>query len=104
MITAKKHSKKTVQTTASTRSVFQELFNPEEAAELEIKSGLLRGVQKWLADSGLTQVQAAEILKVSQARISDMKQGKVSQFSLGLLVRLAARAGLHPRLMFKKSA
>ena len=28
----------------------------------------------------------------------DLKQGKISQFSLDLLVRLAARAGLHPKL------
>lgn len=33
-----------------------------------------------------------------QARISDIKRGKINQFSLDLLVRLAARAGLHPKV------
>ena len=36
--------------------------------------------------------------KVTQARISDIKRGKINQFSLDLLARLAARARLHPKL------
>jgi hypothetical protein len=33
-----------------------------------------------------------------QARISNLKRGKNKLFSLGVLIRLAARAGLRPRL------
>jgi predicted XRE-type DNA-binding protein len=46
----------------------------------------------------MTQIEAAKKLGVTQARVSDIKRGKISQFSLDLLVRLAARAGLHPKL------
>jgi predicted XRE-type DNA-binding protein len=46
----------------------------------------------------MTQTEAAKVLGVTQARVSDLKHGKISQFSLDLLVRLAARAGLHPKL------
>jgi hypothetical protein len=34
----------------------------------------------------------------AQARVSDIKRGKISQFSLDLLFRLAARAGLQPKV------
>ncbi|HQQ75227.1 MAG TPA: XRE family transcriptional regulator [Pseudomonadales bacterium] len=84
--------------TAAGRSALEDLFAPEEAAELEIRAGLLRGLQAWLAESAQTQTAAAQTLKISQARVSDIKHGKISQFSLDKLVRLAARAGLHPRL------
>jgi predicted XRE-type DNA-binding protein len=80
------------------RSALDDLFAPEEAAELAMRARLLRGLQAWLASSGQTQVVVAQTLKISQARVSDIKHGKISQFSLDKLVRLAARAGLQPRL------
>jgi predicted XRE-type DNA-binding protein len=84
--------------TPAGRSVFHDLFDAEEAIELEIRATLLRGLEEWLAGSGLTQTEAAKVLGVTQARVSDIKRGKISQFSLDLLVRLAARAGLRPKL------
>jgi predicted XRE-type DNA-binding protein len=35
---------------------------------------------------------------ITQARVSDIKRGKFGQFSLDMLLRLASRAGLKPRL------
>jgi predicted XRE-type DNA-binding protein len=63
-----------------------------------MRSLLLQGLGGWLGESGLTQINAAKVLGVTQARVSDIKRGKISSFSLDLLVRLAARAGLNPRL------
>lgn len=80
------------------RSVFHDLYPADQAAEMEMRSLLLQGLGQWLADSGMTQTEAAKVLGVTQARISDMKRGKISLFSLDLLVRLAARAGLRPQL------
>ena len=37
-------------------------------------------------------------LGITQARVSDIKLGKIESFSLDLLVRLASRAGLRPRI------
>ena len=79
-------------------SVFQELYPPDQAAEMEMRAELLRGLTDWLHTSGLTQIQAAKLLGVTQARISDLNRGKINRFSLDLLVRLAARAGLRPKL------
>lgn len=86
------------------RSVFYDLFPEEEAAELEIRSELLIAIRKWLDASGLTQVASAEKLGVTQARISDMKRGKIDKFSIAQLIRLAARAGLQPRIKLAKAA
>jgi predicted XRE-type DNA-binding protein len=90
--------KKVTQTRGNPRGVFHDLFDPEEAAELTMRAGLLRGLQKWLADSALSQTAAAKELGITQARISEIKHGKIGSFSLDLLVRLAARAGLRPEL------
>ena len=46
----------------------------------------------------LKHTQAAKALGITQARVSDIKRGKFGQFSLDMLVRLASRAGLKPRL------
>ena len=80
------------------RSVFHDLYPADQAAGMEMRSLLLQGLSQWLADSGMTQTEAAKVLGVTQARISDLKRGKISLFSLDLLVRLAARAGLQPQL------
>lgn len=85
-------------TKKAARSAFYDLFSAEEAAELEMRATLLRGLQAWLQASAMTQVAAAEALAITQARISDIKRGQINKFSLDLLVRLAARAGLHPEL------
>jgi predicted XRE-type DNA-binding protein len=46
----------------------------------------------------MTQAEAAKVLRVTQGRVSDLKRGEIDRFSMDLLVRLAARAGLKPRL------
>jgi predicted XRE-type DNA-binding protein len=84
--------------TPAGRSVFYDLFPAEKAAEMEIRAQLLIGLEQWLEKSGMTQAAAAKVLGVTQARVSDLKRGKIDQFSMDLLVRLAARAGLKPKL------
>ena len=86
-----------VVTAGDPRGAFFDLFDEDEAAELTMRAELLRGLQAWLPGAG-TQVEAARVLEITQARISDIKRGKIDKFSLDLLVRLAARAGLHPVL------
>lgn|GEM_PF-641302 len=82
--------------TPAGQSVVLDLFSPEDAVDHECRAVLLRALERWLASSDLTQTEAAKVLRVSQARVSDIKRGKISQFSLGLLIRLATRAGLKP--------
>ena len=84
--------------TPAGRSVFYDLFSAEKAAEMEIRAQLLIGLEQWHEKSGMTQAAAAKELGVTQARVSDLKRGKIDRFSMDLLVRLAARAGLKPKL------
>lgn len=84
--------------TPAGRSVFRDLFSEIEAAELEIRAALLQRFDRWLASSNMTQVKAAKVLGITQARVSDIKRGKINQFSMDRLVRLAVRAGLRPKL------
>jgi len=84
--------------TPAGRSVFYDLFPPEKAAEMEMRAQLLIGLEQWLERSRITQAEAAKVLGVTQARVSDLKRGKIDRFSMDLLVRLAARAGLKPKL------
>ena len=81
-------------------SVFddRELFDAARGAELKARAEVLRGLEKWLAECGLTQAAAAEVLGTTQARVSDIKRGNIGNFSLDLLVRLAACAGLKPEM------
>ena len=80
------------------RSVFHDLYPEDQAAEMEMRSLLLHGLATWLEASSMTQTELGKLLGVTQARISDIKRGRISRFSLDLLVRLAARAGLQPKL------
>lgn len=79
------------------RGVFYDIFNADEAAEMVMRAEILRGMRKWLETAG-TQAAAAQTLGINQARVSDLKRGKINRFSLDLLVRLAERAGLSPKL------
>jgi predicted XRE-type DNA-binding protein len=72
--------------------------NAEAPEEIEMRAVLTGALEAWLRDSGLTQTAAAAVLGTTQARVSEIKHGKTRQFSLDLLVRLAARASLQPRI------
>jgi len=63
-----------------------------------MRSQLLIALKDWRVSSGLTQKDAALVLGVTQARISDLERGKINIFSLDTLVRFAQLAGLKPQL------
>ena len=76
-------------------NVFSDLgFSPQASQELERKSEVLVQLQNFVKRHGLTQAKAAIALGVSQPRVSQLVNGRLSQFSLDELVRLGERAGL----------
>lgn len=85
-------------------SVFFDLFEAEEATELEARAKLLRGLERWLADRGRPPTEDARFLGVTHVRLSEIKRGRIGRFSVGLLFRLATRAGLHPQIVLGKEA
>jgi len=87
----------------SSGNVFIDLgYPPEEAAILQMRADLMSDLRKLIKAKRLTQAKAAEILGVSQSRVSDLIRGKWERFSLEMLITLAMRAGMHVTL--KKAA
>lgn len=76
------------------KPVWRDLYPPAEAHALELRSQLLMALNEWLEQSGLTQAAAAKQLGVDQPRVSDIKKGKISRFTIDRLVEMSTRAGL----------
>jgi predicted XRE-type DNA-binding protein len=67
---------------------------PEEAANMTLRSDLMRAIKLRVRGWGLTQKKAAKRLGVTQPRLNALLKGRLSEFSLDALVNLAVRAGL----------
>jgi predicted XRE-type DNA-binding protein len=80
----------------SSGNVFIDLgYSPDEAAILQMRADLMADLRKFIKVKKLTQAKAAEIIGVSQSRVSDLTRGKWERFSLEMLIALATRAGMH---------
>jgi predicted XRE-type DNA-binding protein len=87
----------------SSGNVFTDLgYSPDEAAILQMRADLTADLRKFIKAKRLTQAKAAEILGVSQSRVSDLISSKWERLSLEMLITLATRAGMHVTL--KKAA
>ena len=85
-------------------------FDPAEAARLHAESQqrinntrapkeqLMAELSKWIVENHLEQAEAAEILKVSRPRVSDVVNKKVSKFTIDTLVDMLSRVGKPVRL------
>lgn len=91
--------------TKSSGNVFIDLgFPPEEAMVLAMRADLMARLRLLIEERRWTQTEAAAELGISQSRVSNLVRGKWDRFSLDMLLILAARAGLKPRLHFAKAA
>lgn len=68
--------------------------SPGEAANLRLRSKLMRVLTRTINGWALQQKEAAKRLNVSQPRLSDLLQGKIDKFSLDALVNMLAAANL----------
>jgi predicted XRE-type DNA-binding protein len=83
----------------SSGNVFVDLgYSPDEAAILQMRADLMANLRKFIKTRKLTQAKAAEMLGVSQSRVSDLTRGKWERFSLEMLITLATRAGMRVAL------
>lgn len=79
----------------SSGNVFRDLgFGHEEAEHLLIRSELMIKIEKLLKVRGLTQSEAARIMRVSQPRVSDLLRGRLDLFSTDALIDMLARLAL----------
>jgi len=81
----------------STGNVFLDM-GMRDAEERLAKAELARVIRKEVADRGLTQTEAADLLGVKQPDISDLIRGKLARFSLGRLERFLNALDLEIRI------
>ena len=88
-----------IRITEGSGNVFLDLgFDPAEAEVMRLRAEVMLRTAAHLKEQGWTQAEAARHLGITQPRVSRLIQGKVSDFSLDMLLTLAARAGLRPQL------
>ncbi len=76
-------------------SVFTDLADTrEEAANLTARGLLMVAIEQRVRELGWTQAEAAAHLRVTQPRVSDLLNGKITKFSLDALVNMLAPVGL----------
>ena len=75
---------------------------PEQAENMKLRSDLMMALQKRIMQLNLTQEQAAELLDVTQPRVSDLMRGKIGLFALDILVNMTTAAGLHVEMRITK--
>jgi len=78
--------------------------SPEEAKVLKMRSELMLAIEKHVKASGMTQVQAAEMLGLTQPRLSDLLRGKFNKFNLEMLIELAEKCGIRLELSVSTAA
>lgn len=80
-------------------NVFIDLgFDPAEAEVMALRAEVMIRLERHLKAQGWTQTEAAKRLGITQPRVSKLIKGVWQDFSLDMLLTLAARAGLHPQL------
>jgi predicted XRE-type DNA-binding protein len=66
------------------------------AENLKVRARLMSELRDVIAR--MTQVEAAELLGVSQPRVSDLTRGKIGLFTIDAMVNMLAHAGVHLRV------
>jgi len=70
----------------------------KEAESLRLRAELMVEVRRLIEARKLTQRAAANLLGVTQPRVSDLIRGKIDLFSIDTLVNMLARAGMRVQL------
>jgi predicted XRE-type DNA-binding protein len=95
-----------VKLTKSSGNVFADLgFDPDEAANLMLRSTFMLRLERIVRDQALTQAQAAKLFGVTQPRVNQLLKGKIDAFSLDALVNMLARAGftVEPKIVKRRA-
>ena len=72
--------------------------DPIRVENLKMRSALLIKIAEQIKSQRLTQQKAAELLRITQPRVSALLSGKINDFRLDSLVDMAHRLGLHVTL------
>jgi predicted XRE-type DNA-binding protein len=94
--------KRTIECERGSGNVFADIGigNPEEALA---KAEIARQLNKIIAERGLTQTEAGQILGIDQPRVSALSNGRLSVFSLDKLMQFASKLGNAVEITIKPS-
>jgi predicted XRE-type DNA-binding protein len=70
-----------------------------EAVSMKLRAELANEIIERVRSRKLTQAKAANLIGVTQPRISDLMRGRLDLFSLDALVDMADRVGLRTRMV-----
>lgn len=78
-------------------SVWDAIESPPEAAQsMKLRSSLMMALKS--RQNGMSQAEAAKLFGVTQQRVSELADGRISLFDLDALVNMATAAGLRIEL------
>ena len=77
---------------------------PAEAENMKLRSTLMMTLKNHIISTGLSQVEVAKLLNVTQPRLSDLMRGKINLFTIDTLVNMATAAGLNIEIFVRKAA
>ena len=72
--------------------------DPVKRENLKIRSHLMIEINAKIDEGRYIQTDLASLLSISQPRVSALRQGKINNFRLDMLVDIATRLGLHVSL------
>jgi predicted XRE-type DNA-binding protein len=76
----------------------------EEATNMKIRSQLMSALTEELKRRMLSQAETAELLGVTQPRISDLFRGRIDLFSLDTLVNMLSKLRVQIRIETRTAA
>lgn len=75
-----------------------------EAENMKLRSTLMMAIKSHIKETGMSQVEAARLIGVTQPRVSDLMRGKIDLFGLDVLVNMATAVGLHIEMRISEAA
>lgn len=64
-----------------------------EVVNYDLRANMMLALRDMIEMKGWTQKEAANFLGVTQPRISNLKQGKISKFSVDMLISMMVKMG-----------
>ena len=94
--------KEEIMSTPSSGNVFADLGLPD-AEELQAKAEIIGQIYKIREKRGLKQKEMAELMGVSQPKVSALLKGKVEGFTIERLIQLLTRLGCDVKVVISRS-
>jgi predicted XRE-type DNA-binding protein len=85
-------------------NVFRDLgFPAGEADHLRVRSELMAKLQALITARGLKQAEAAELLDVTQPRVSDLMRGRIDLFNTEMLIDMLSKFGFRTKVVLESN-